>query len=132
MEGLKFLTVEEVVEYNKSVLDKIKVRKADGHKVIAEGALRVIMEECARREGDAYDVAGFLLKSLVQKHPFASGNRRTAWIAAERFLERNNHKLNVDNSREQARVLQGIRENYYTEGEIREWLITGEIREFKR
>lgn len=129
---MNYLTAEEVVEYNKSVLDKIKVKKADGHKVIAEGALRFVMEECKGKQGDIYDVAVFLLKNLIQKHPFASGNRRTAWIAAERFLERNNHKLNVDNTREQVRVLQGIRENYYAEEEIKKWLTTGRIRKFKR
>jgi hypothetical protein len=29
------------------------------------------------------------------------------------FSERNDRKLNVDNSSEQAKVLQGVRENYY-------------------
>jgi death-on-curing family protein len=132
VEGLKYLTVEEIIEYNKSVIQKIKVRKADSHKVIAEGALQSVIEECKKKDGDVYDVAVFLLKSLIQKHPFASGNRRTAWIATERFLELNAYKLNVDNSRKQAKVLQGLRENYYTDEEIREWLIMGKIRGFKR
>ena len=132
MEGLKYLTAEEVIEYNKSVLQKVKVRKADSHKVIAEGALQSVIEECKKKEGDVYDVAAFLLKSLIQKHPFASGNRRTAWIAAERFLEMNAYKLNADNSRDQAKSLQGIRENYYTDEEIKGWLVTGKIRGFKR
>ena len=132
MESLDYLTVEEIREYNKSVLHEIKVRKADSHKVLAEGALESIVEECGKIRGDAYYAAGFLLKSLIQKHPFASANRRTAWIAAERFLEQNNHRLNVDNSGKQAKILQGIREDYYTDEEIREWLKTGKIREFKR
>jgi len=125
------LTEGEIVEYNRSVL-RTRVKKADSHKVLSEGALRSVVAECKEKSGKAYDIAVCLIKNLIQKHPFASGNRRTAWVATESFLEQNNLKLNVDNSEKQARVLQGIRENYYTDKEIKDWLITGKIRKFER
>ena len=122
---------EEIVEYNKSALE-IRVRKADSHKVLTKGALANILAGCMDVRGDAYDVAVCLLKGIIQKHPFASGNRRTAWITAERFLEKNDLRLNVDNSMDQAKVLQGIRENYYAPAEIKIWLMSGKIRKFER
>ncbi|MEK6867859.1 MAG: hypothetical protein AABX98_03495, partial [Nanoarchaeota archaeon] len=69
---------------------------------------------------------------LVQKHPFASGNRRTALIVTKYFLLENNQKFFVEDQPKQARVMQGIRENYYSHEEVKEWLKNGKIREFKR
>jgi prophage maintenance system killer protein len=68
---------------------------------------------------------------LIQAHPFASGNRRTAFVVVENFILHNGErpKVNKDAS---ASVLQGIREDYYNDDEIKKWLKGGTIREFKR
>ena len=73
-----------------------------------------------------------LLKGLVQKHPFASGNRRTAFIATKDFITSNNGKFNIKDDPSQARALQGVREKYYPSEEIKEWIKNGKIRSFKR
>lgn len=73
-----------------------------------------------------------LLKGLIQKHPFASGNRRTAFIAAKDFILINAHKFGIRDDPTSAKVMQGIREDYYSNNEIKEWLKYGKIREFKR
>ncbi len=126
------LTEKEIIEYNKLALKSIKVKKADKHEILDKYTISHIVEQCKATEGDPYDEATCLLKHLIQKHPFASGNRRTAFISVMGFLERNNLKLNVGDSEKQVRVLQGIRENYYTDKEIKEWLKIGKIREFVR
>lgn len=79
-----------------------------------------------------YDKATCLLKNLIQKHPFASGNRRTAFSVTERFLINNNFEIKISNEAINAATLTGIREGYYSDEEIKEWLKTGRIREFKR
>ena len=38
----------------------------------------------------------------------------------------------MEDNPEYARIMTGIRENYYTEIEIENWLQNGQIREFKR
>lgn len=129
---MEHLTEKEIIEYNKLALKSIKVKKADKHEILNEYAISHIVAQCKAMEGDAYDEATCLLKNLIQKHPFASGNRRTAFIATMGFLERNSLKLNVEDSEKQVRVLQGIRENYYTDEEVKEWLKKGKIREFVR
>ncbi len=129
---MEHLTKKEIIEFNKLALKSIKVKKADKHEILNEYTIGHMVAECKAIQGDPYDEATCLLKNLIQKHPFASGNRRTAFIATMGFLERNNLKLNVEDNEKQVRVLQGIRENYYTDKEIKEWLKTGKIREFVR
>ncbi|MBI3051050.1 hypothetical protein HYY74_01195 [Candidatus Woesearchaeota archaeon] len=69
--------------------------------------------------------------NVIQAHPFASGNRRTAFLVTRNFLFYNKAKAGVTGS-ENAYILQGIREGYYNDDEIKDWLLKGEIREFKR
>ncbi len=91
-----------------------------------------VIEGCKEVEGDIYDKAVFLLKGLIQKHPFASGNRRTAFIAAKDFLLKNNEVFGVKDDPEQARIMIGIREKFYKDEELKEWLKHGKIRKFER
>lgn len=44
----------------------------------------------------------------------------------------NGAEFAIQDNPEQARVMLGIRENYYTDSEIKEWIKNGKIREFKR
>jgi death-on-curing family protein len=90
------------------------------------------LAECENKEGDLYDKAIVLLKGLVQKHPFASGNRRTAFIAAKDFVMSNKGKFGIQDDPKNAKVMQGAREKYYSDEELKEWIRNGKIREFKR
>ena len=107
-------------------------KKADKAEVLSYRKLSDVVEGCKKLEGDIYDKAVFLLKRLIQGHPFASGNRRTAFIVTKDFLLTNGAKFAIQDNPEQARVMLGIRENYYTDTEIKEWIKNGKIREFKR
>ena len=125
-------TVEKVIEYNLLVLKLIKVRKADQPKVLNVHSIATTIEEAKKLEGDIYDKAVCLLKGIIQWHPFASGNRRTAFVVAKEFLLVNKLPFNVKDDPSHARVMQGIRENYYTNEEIKEWIKHGKIKEFRR
>ena len=111
---------EKIIEFNLLALELIKVKKADQPKVLSKAKIMQVLEECAQTEGDVYEKAAVLLKGLVQKHPFASGNRRTAFIATKYFLEANNAKMAVDDDPTNAKVMLGIRESYYNDEEIKE------------
>ncbi|MEK6960946.1 MAG: Fic family protein [Nanoarchaeota archaeon] len=91
-----------------------------------------IIKDCHGLQGDVYDKAVVLLIGLVQKHPFGSGNRRTAVIVVKDFLESNGARLGIADNPSQARILLGIREGFYSTAEIKEWIKHGKIREFKR
>ena len=131
-DNIKYPTMEKIIEYNLLVLTIIKVKKADQPKVLNNHKIDSAIEECRQTKGGVYDKAVSLLKGIIQKHPFASGNRRTAFIVAKEFLLSNNAAFRVKDNPAHARVIQGIREDYYTNEEIKEWIKNGEIREFKR
>jgi hypothetical protein len=48
------------------------------------------------------------------------------------FMQDNHVKFNIPDSPENAGVLQGIRERYYTDEELKEWIKNGAIRRFTR
>lgn len=124
-----YLTDDEVIAINKEVLASIKVKKADSFKVLSHSKLNKVLERITKAPGDAYDKAVALLKGLIQEHAFASGNRRTAMVATIRFLRMNDETPSVKND---AKILQGVRESYYSDSEIKQWLKGGDMREFKR
>jgi len=73
-----------------------------------------------------------LLKGLIQTHPFASGNRRTAFIVAKEFVIINKENFGIKDDPSQSRIMLGIREGFYSDKEIKEWIKNGKIRKFKR
>ena len=129
---VKYPTAEQIIEYNVLALTLIKVKKADRPQVLSHARIELIIKNCKELEGDLYDKAICLLKGIIRLHPFASGNRRTAFIVAKEFLKENGGKFNIEDDPTQARVMQGIRENYYTDDEIKEWIQHGKIKAFKR
>jgi death-on-curing family protein len=132
MSEIYYPTEEKVIEYNLLCLTLIKVKKADQPKVLNYIKLQKVLEKCKDNKGDIYDKAVVLIKGLVKGHVFASGNRRTAFITTKDFLTNNNSKLKVKNDPEYAKVMTGIREGYYSDDEIKEWIKNGKIRKFER
>ncbi len=126
---IKHLTNDEVIAINNEVLSSIKAKRADSFKVLSHSKLNAVLEKATEDPGDAYDKAVALLKGISQEHPFASGNRRTAMLAAIRFLRMNGEEAVVKGD---AKILQGVRESYYSDSEIKQWLKGGDMREFKR
>ena len=113
-------------------MELIKVRKADKPEVLSKSKITNVIRDCEENDGDVYDKAIVLLKGLIQKHPFASGNRRTAFIATKDFILTNSHTFGIKDDPSAARAMQGIRENYYSHNEIKEWLKHGKIKKFTR
>jgi len=129
---ITYLTPERIVELNLFAITYIKVKKADSAKLLSYIKLADATNECQEASGDLYDKAVALMKGIIQKHPFASGNRRTAFIAAKIFLTENKAKFGIPDDPSAAKVMQGIRENYYANEEIKRWLQHGKIRTFVR
>ena len=132
MTDIVYPTFGRVIEYNYLALQFIKVKKADQPKVLSYSKINEVIKECENKEGNVYDKAVVLLKGLVQKHAFASGNRRTAFITTKEFILNNKCKFGIKDDPSNARVMLGVREGYYTDQELKEWIKNGKIREFKR
>lgn len=125
-------TTEKIIELNLLALTLIKVKKADAHKVGNRYKIDKVINLCKENRGDLYDKATILCKGLIKEHPFASGNRRTAFLVTKYFLIENNSRLGIKDDPSKASIMLGIREGHYTDEEIKEWLKHGKIREFKR
>ncbi len=129
---IQYLSLTEVVEFNILALSLLKTKKADKGQVLSYLKLKEMLDGCEAAPGDIYDKAVFLLKNAIKKHAFASGNRRTAFIITKHFLLLNKADFNIKDEPDYARIMTGIRENYYSDPEIKNWIQNGQIREFKR
>ena len=67
-------------------------------------------------EGGVYDKATTLVVGLIRGHHFASGDRRTAFVATKFFLELNGEKMIIEHD---PKILQGIREWFYATLEVK-------------
>lgn len=132
MAEIHFPTVDHVVAFNHLALALVKVKRADKPLVLSRSKLIETVEKCQNAPGDIYDKAVILLTEIIRKHPFASGNRRTAFLVMVDFLFDNNAPCRLKNDPENARVLLGIREGFYTPEELKGWIRHGKIRPFKR
>ncbi len=129
MEDTKYLTTQQIIEINKEVLKKIRVKRADSHRVLNRKKLEEIVRGTRELGKDLYEKAAYLLMGVVKEHPFASGTRRTAYTATRIFLEANGEALHV---KYEATVFTGIREGFYTRLEVIDWLKGNAIRKFSR
>ena len=129
---VRYLTIEQVIEINRTVLREIKVKKADSHRVASRRKIEAIVATMESLEGDIHEKAACLLIQLVtisKGHAFDSGNRRTAYAAAKIFLHANGE---ASDTKFDPKVFTGIREGFYETWEVVPWLKGDGIREFKR
>jgi len=128
---IKYPTIEDIINCNINILKEIRVKKADQFKILNLQKIVNIINDVRKFKGDIYDKAVFLLRSLIQSHAFASGNRRTGLNVMISFLKLNNININIKKLNDY-NVLQGVRESYYSDKEIKEWIKNGKIRKFER
>lgn len=73
-----------------------------------------------------------MIYELTRIHAFESGNKRTAFLTTKKYVLKNEGKFNMPDSINNVKVMIGIRENYYSLDEIKEWIKNGKIKEFRR
>lgn len=132
MSELAYPSVDSIIVYNRIILHFIKAKRADRPSVLSRNQIEKTLHQCREMTGDVYVKAAFLLGALVQKHPFASGNRRTAFLVVKAFIEDNGKQSPIPDLPKQAKILLGIREGFYTQKEITDWIKHGKIRLFHR
>lgn len=128
----KYLSADEIIGYNRLIIEKIRVKKADKHEVLSKSKIIDIIDSSKNLKGGIYEKAVCLLKGLIKKHPFASANRRTAFFTAKMFLLKNCCDLRVKNDPKQVKFVKKIREEGISDSEIEHWLRYGYIKKFQR
>ena len=132
MDLLNYPTVEEIQYYNTIAIEMFRKSKHDEAKTINISFIKKSIEKVKNKQGNLYDKAAVLLYELTRIHAFESGNKRTAFLTTKKFVIKNEGKFNIPDSTSNVKVMIGIRENYYSLTEIKEWIQDGKIKEFRR
>lgn len=71
---------------------------------------------------DIIEETSALIESLTMNHPFVDGNKRTAVVAAEVFLDYNGFTMEVEASTAFAFFMENLKSGTFRFPVIREWL----------
>jgi len=132
MARIVYPTVDEIQYYNTIAIEMFRKSKKDQAKTINVFYIQKAIEETKMNPGDIYDKAAQLLIELTRMHAFESGNKRTAFLTTKKFILKNGGKFNIPDTINNVKVMIGIREKYYSQDEIKEWIINGKIKKFER
>jgi len=132
MVGIVYPTVDEIQYNNTIAIEMFRRSKQDQAKTISVSYIQKSIEKAKMDPGDMYDKAARLLIELTRIHAFESGNKRTAFLSTKKFVLKNEGKFNIPDTIDNVKVMIGIRENYYSQNEIKEWIMNGKIKKFER
>lgn len=119
---MKYPNRKDIVEYNKIVLDIARVKKGDSHKVLSSRNIDRAVSSSKKARGDVEYKAAVLLKKLSQSHPFASGNRRTAYFSANKMIGMNKNYMLAKRREKQVELQRKIRQQEINNKGIAQWL----------
>jgi death-on-curing protein len=107
-----WLPLEEVIEINRDTValtgEPFYLLRPD----LLESAIANPINKFAYGERDMLTLAVALLLAIGRNHPFFQGNKRTAFIAAENFLQINGYILDAPDSEALAELIIECIENY--------------------
>ena len=72
-------------------------------------------------EADIFDLAAAYAEGISSNHPFVDGNKRTAFTAADMFLEDNGYRLESEKGNEQEILFLNLADGKVTRAELAEW-----------
>jgi death-on-curing family protein len=132
MGEIVYPTVEEIQYNNTIAIEMFRRSKHDQAKTISVSYIQKVIDSIKIKSGDVYDKAATLLIELTRMHAFESGNKRTAFLTTKKFVITNGKRFRIPDKEKNVKIMIGIRENYYTQKEIKEWIKYGKIKTFKR
>ena len=132
MDLLNYPTVEEIQYFNTITIEMFRRSKHDEAKTINVSYIEKAIEKVKNKQGNLYEKAAVMLYELTRIHAFESGNKRTAFLTTKKFVIKNEGKFNIPDLTDNVKVMIGIRENYYSLNQIKEWIKNGKIKEFRR
>ncbi|MGH2349832.1 MAG: type II toxin-antitoxin system death-on-curing family toxin [bacterium] len=94
---MQYLTLEEVLYLHSRIVKRTGGRAGVRELSLLESAVFRPASTFGGKDlyPDLFTKAAAILHSLVNNHPFTDGNKRTAYVAASRFLFINGHVLRV-------------------------------------
>lgn len=124
VEGVHYLTVDDLVEINRSLIElqtpdePVGVLSPDN---LSSSQARPSMVRWYEQTNDMFVLASVLIESLIQNHPFANANKRTAMMAGYVFLLLNGYELTAPGD-EIVEMAEGLACKTYTREDLENWL----------
>jgi death on curing protein len=88
---------------------------------LLQSALARPINRAAYNDPDAFDVAAAYAFAIARDHPFADGNKRTAFVAAAVFLLDNGYEIDLDDS-SVVQVILALSDGGMSEADLAAWL----------
>lgn len=88
---------------------------------LLESALARPQSLAAYSNPDLADLVVAYAAAISRNHPFVDGNKRTAWVVAETFVELNGHEIDADDASVYPQML-ALAEGRLEEKEFAAWL----------
>lgn len=124
VEGVNYLSLEDIVYINDALID---AQTPDEPKAVL--SLNNLCSSQARpstiryyeQTDDMFRLSAVLIESLIQNHPFANANKRTAMMAGYVFLLLNGYELTAPTD-EVVTIAEGMARKVYTAEDMENWL----------
>lgn len=124
VEGVNYLSVEDIIYINRALIEKqtpnepIEVLNLNN---LCSSQSRPSTVRYYKQTDDMFLLSSVLIESLIQNHPFANANKRTAMMAGYVFLLLNGYELTAPED-DVVTMAEGIAMKEYTQEDLEEWL----------
>ncbi|MFJ3375541.1 type II toxin-antitoxin system death-on-curing family toxin [Pseudomonas sp. NPDC086112] len=124
LEGIRYLTPGALIWINKRLI--LAQTPGEPIKVIRPNELSSSQQRPAQHRyytgtQDMFCLTALLMHSLIQNHPFANANKRTAAAAGYMFLLLNGYELTAPGD-DFVEIMVGIANHEYNEEDLENWL----------
>lgn len=124
VEGVNYLSLEDIVYINKALIETqtpnepIAVLNPNN---LSSSQSRPSTIRYYEQTDDMFRLSAVLIESLIQNHPFANANKRTAMMAGYVFLLLNGYELTAPGD-EIVTIAEGLARKDYSVEDLENWL----------
>ena len=124
VEGVNYLSIDDIVYINRSLIETQTPNEPIGvlnPKNLSSSQSRPSTIRYYEQTDDMFRLSAVLIESLIQNHPFANANKRTAMMAGYVFLLLNGYELTAP-SDEVVTIAEGLARKDYSVEDLENWL----------
>ena len=110
-----------VLAVHKHVIDETGGSHGVRDETLLESALSRPQNTYYYEQADIFDLAAAYAEGISSNHPFIDGNKRTAFVAADTFLEKNGYELGAEINNEQETLFLNLADGKVSRAELAEW-----------
>lgn len=124
VEGINYLSVEDIVYINKALIETQTPKEPIAvlnHGNLCSSQSRPSTIRYYEQTDDMFRLSAVLIESLIQNHPFANANKRTAMMAGYVFLLLNGYELTAPGD-DVVAIAEGLACKEYAVEDLENWL----------